>query len=122
MENINKGISYAVTLLIFLLVVGVLYFNYAEGWSYVDSFYFCVSTLTTIGFGDLVPTTDVSKIFTSFYALFGIGVMLYVIGSIISAYLFRQEKYFNRVFSMLHLLRKKTNSLENNNKNIEEKE
>jgi len=118
MKRINEKILYAITLLVVLLGTGVFYFNRAEGWSYVDSFYFCVQTLTTIGFGDLTPTTDASKLFTSFYALFGIGVMLYVLGSIIGAYLFRQEKYFDRIFSILHRIRKRVRNINLKKNNI----
>ncbi len=60
----------------FLLFVGTVFYCNAENWSILDSFYFCVSTLTTVGYGDLAPTTDASKIFTSFYILTGVGVLL----------------------------------------------
>ena len=55
-------------------------------------------TLTTIGYGDIVPRTDLGKIFTSFYALFGIGVMLYILISVIGVFIFKQERFFNKLF------------------------
>ncbi|MDX2478101.1 MAG: potassium channel family protein [Gammaproteobacteria bacterium] len=33
-------------------------------------------TMTTIGYGDLTPTTDISKIFTVIYTFIGIGVFV----------------------------------------------
>ena len=36
---------------------------------------FCVVTLGTVGYGDITPTTDVGKIFTVFYIIFGLGVI-----------------------------------------------
>ena len=48
-----------------VLFVGTVFYHHAESWSYVDSFYFSVTTLTTVGYGDLVPTTDVGKLLLS---------------------------------------------------------
>jgi voltage-gated potassium channel Kch len=41
----------------------------------VDAFYFTVVTITTLGYGDIVPQGDLSKIFTVFYALTGIVLL-----------------------------------------------
>ncbi|XP_013780905.1 TWiK family of potassium channels protein 7-like [Limulus polyphemus] len=38
---------------------GAVLFTIWEGWNFLDSSYFCFVTLTTIGFGDLVPGTAV---------------------------------------------------------------
>ncbi|CAN5863566.1 hypothetical protein BH23ACT4_BH23ACT4_07370 [soil metagenome] len=47
-----------------------------EGWSWVDSFYFTVVTLTTVGYGDLAPSGDISKLFTVFLIVAGVGFIL----------------------------------------------
>ena len=44
-----------------LLVAGTIIFMFLEGFSPVDSFYFCFITLATIGYGDLHPTTDLGS-------------------------------------------------------------
>ena len=59
-----------------LLLSGTIFYAYHEDWSYVDAFYFCVMTMTTIGFGDLTPTTDLSKVFTVLYAFLTIGIFV----------------------------------------------
>ena len=48
----------------------------AEGWSIVDSIYFCIMTLSTVGYGDLHPTTEMSKIFTVVYLFVGAGIFI----------------------------------------------
>ena len=58
-----------------LILVGVLFYASVEGWSIIDSFYFTVIALVTIGFGDLVPTSEGSRLFTSVYAVVVIGVI-----------------------------------------------
>ena len=65
-------------LLGFLLITGPLFYVSVEKWSYVDALYFCVMTMSTIGYGDLTPTTDLSKIFTILYAFISIGTFVAV--------------------------------------------
>jgi voltage-gated potassium channel len=41
----------------------------------VDSFYFTVITLTTVGYGDLSPTQPLTKIVTVVFVIVGIGLL-----------------------------------------------
>jgi voltage-gated potassium channel len=59
-----------------VLLIGTLAYHWLEGWSYLDSLYFCVISLATIGYGDLTPTTPAAKIFTIVYVLNGIAILL----------------------------------------------
>ncbi|MCD6229420.1 MAG: two pore domain potassium channel family protein [Candidatus Diapherotrites archaeon] len=70
------------TLFIMLFLVGMFAYHSFEKWSWIDSLYFSVTTLTTIGYGDLYPTNDVSKMFTIFYVIGGISLVLYALSSI----------------------------------------
>lgn len=42
----------------------------------MDAFYFSVTTLTTVGLGDLSPTTTVGKLFTVIYIFAGLSLVL----------------------------------------------
>ena len=59
-----------------IITIGAALYHWLEGWGWIDSFYFVVITLTTIGYGDLTPTTSLTKLITIFYSLNGIIVLL----------------------------------------------
>ena len=62
-------------LVVFTLLSGTLFYRAVEGWSLVDAFYFSVTTLTTVGLGDLAPSTTFGKLFTTLYIFAGLGLI-----------------------------------------------
>ena len=65
-----------------LLLTGVIFYMLVEHWSFVDALYFSVTTLTTVGFGNPAPSTDLGKLFTVFFVLSGVGMFLAVINAV----------------------------------------
>ena len=63
-------------LVVSLLIIGSAFYIVVEGWTLVDAVYFCAMSLATVGYGDVVPDTDVAKIFTTVYVLIGIGILV----------------------------------------------
>ncbi len=68
----TRGVVYVV---IALLAAGATFYHFVEGWRWLNSLYFSVITLTTVGYGDFSPKTDAGKIFTMIYILAGLGVL-----------------------------------------------
>ncbi len=56
----------------------------------LDSVYFVVVTVITIGYGDIVPITATGKIFTMFYSFFGVGMAFYFL-SLIGIVMFKKH-------------------------------
>jgi voltage-gated potassium channel len=68
--------------IIMLLIIAFLGYIIIEGFSPLETLYLMVITFATIGYGDVVPLTDLGKIFTIFIILSGFTVGLYSIGKI----------------------------------------
>ena len=71
--------SFIAIILLYISSVGIYYFenpvqpeNFA---SLFDCMWWAISTMTTVGYGDIVPITVGGKIFTSFISFIGIGVV-----------------------------------------------
>lgn len=60
---------------IVLIATGTVAYRLIEDWSWVDSLYFSVIAVTTVGFGDITPSTDASKLFTVVYILSGVAII-----------------------------------------------
>jgi voltage-gated potassium channel Kch len=75
-EQSKTGLMICLFHVILYLIVSVAAFGYGfEKWGIIDSVYFGVVTFTTIGFGDLAPSTDAGRFFMVFFALYGIGIL-----------------------------------------------
>jgi voltage-gated potassium channel len=77
----------AVTAMGTLIFSGTLVYHLIEKWSWVSSFYFSVVTLTTVGYGDLVPTRDITRLITAIYIIFGATIVLASVAIIGTRYL-----------------------------------
>jgi voltage-gated potassium channel len=70
-----------------LVLTGTLFYWRFEDWTFIESLYFCVVTLTTVGYGDFSPTTAGTQIFTIVYILTGFGVLVALLTSVAQQYL-----------------------------------
>ncbi len=59
--------------------LGTIMYRLLEKWDWIDCLYFSVVTLTTVGYGDISPKTTGGKLFTIFYIILGLGIILYFI-------------------------------------------
>jgi voltage-gated potassium channel len=95
--RINRLVFVTVSALASLLVGGTVVYHYLEGWSWISSFYFTACTLTTVGYGDLFPTTDVARLFTAVFALAGVAIAFASLSILGTIYLQRSEDLLSKV-------------------------
>jgi len=73
-------------ILIFLFIyiaVGSMVNSFLLSLSFINGLYFTITTIETIGFGDITPNSTGSRIFVCFYAVFGIINLAVVIGMVL---------------------------------------
>ncbi len=68
--------------LVAIILLGSAGYVFIEGWSFFDGLYMTVITLTTVGFGEVHPLTDLGRAYTLMLLFAGMGVMLYVVTSL----------------------------------------
>ncbi len=78
---VNKDkIRVALFGLLIIIIAGTLGYHLIEGWSFLESLYTTVQTISTVGYGDYTPQTGKGKLFTIVLIIFGVGTMLYTVG------------------------------------------
>lgn len=60
--------------LILLIIISTVFFHLTEKWNWIDSYYFTIVTVATVGYGDIHPTTDIGKIGATIVIIMGIGL------------------------------------------------
>ena len=77
--------------IVMYVVFGATMYQWLEGFRVIDSYYFVVITLSTIGYGDLYPKTDPGKIFTIFYVIIGLAIFSGLITTLVNRARIRKE-------------------------------
>ena len=74
----------------YILVTALIMFNVEESamfQNFFDALYWSTTTLTTVGYGDICPTTDVGRVISMLSALMGVAVIALPSGVITASYL-----------------------------------
>lgn len=91
---IAQIITYLLPGVVVFIFLPSLIFSYFENWDYTVSLYYSFVTLTTIGFGDFVPTFQpeqeknyglmfhIYEVFIIFWFIFGLGYLVMIMGFI----------------------------------------
>lgn len=67
-------------LVLVVLLSGTIFYVKQEGISVIDSLYFCIATLSTVGHPNFTPQTALGKVFTMIYIVGGTGLFISLIG------------------------------------------
>ena len=71
--SIRHRVYVVLTLLTLIILGGSAGFHFIEGWGWFDGFYMTLTTMTTIGYGEIHPLSHAGRVFNSF--LIGVSVL-----------------------------------------------
>ena len=78
-DEFNLHPVVAIGVVVVYIFLGSVMYKYWEDWSYLDAFYFIFITISTIGFGDVIPDHPKYFMATSIYILIGLSLVAMVI-------------------------------------------
>ncbi len=79
-----------------LLFIGTVTYHFSENWSFKDSLYFSVISLTSRGFSNLHPTNWFSVLFSVAYLLVGVAILLYALSNLIAYFVAYYETHIEK--------------------------
>ncbi len=85
LDGNNRRILFALLAVILVMGAGAIGFHLIEGWSILDSLYASAQTVTTVGYGDIVPATRKGRLFAIGFMVTGVGVVLYALTATVHA-------------------------------------
>ena len=91
-RSLSTQVVAAIGAFLGILAVGTIGFHWLEDWSWIEAFYFSTYTLTTVGYGDYLPSNDTSRLCASVYMIVGVTIALGALGIIGTQYLSRREE------------------------------
>lgn len=87
--------------LFLVLAGGTVFFRHVEGWSWIDAYFFTVVTVSTVGYGNLVPATALGKIGTTVLIFVGLGVFAVAIHRFANYHMRKREEHTEWLFALL---------------------
>lgn len=107
MKILQSRIYQTFFLVIGVLFIGTLGYMFLSGYSFVDALYMTVITITTVGFSEVHPFSEVDKIFTIFLILTSITILGYAVSSfseyLVSGRMFKHFKNMTVEKKIAHL-------------------
>ena len=95
-EKTLQQLKVAVLLLVGVIIFGMAGYMVIEGWNFFDAIYMTIISITTTGYKEVHPLSEVGKIFTLFVIIFGVMAIAYIGGRLaqffVEAYVFRRRK------------------------------
>lgn len=80
------------SILLILAIIGAIGFMLTEDLNFFDALYFTIVTISTVGYGDINPTTTAGKILAIVLVVLGVAVFLGVVANVTQLLLQRRQE------------------------------
>jgi len=91
MDAVRRRLKIFLGLFLAITAMGTLGFMVLEDLPFVKAFYYNIVTMSTVGFGDIHPTSDASRLFTLLLIVLGGGTFLGAIANATEMFLLKRE-------------------------------
>ncbi len=81
MEHLPRRLALIGLAILFTLALGTVGFVLIEGYPVFDAFYMTLTTVTTVGYGEIHALSRAGRIFNSFLISFGVAVIFLAVGA-----------------------------------------
>lgn len=89
-ELLASGLRKGIVGIALVMLVGVVGYHLIEGWNWSDSLYMTVITVSTVGFGEIHPLSELGRVFTAVLIFFGVGLMAFCLTRLVE-FLFQRS-------------------------------
>lgn len=79
----SRHLVISILLMLLILLFGTIGYMHLEGWRLIDALYMTIITLTTVGYTEVNPLGEAGRVFTVLLIMLGVGLFLYVAGSVV---------------------------------------
>ena len=81
MNRLARRFILIVVAIVTTLTIGTVGFTVIDGYPPFDAFYMSLTTMTTVGYGEIHPLSQAGRIFNSFLIVFGVTTIFIAIGA-----------------------------------------
>ena len=89
----TRFVTSGLILVIGLFIYGIVGSYFIMGLNLIDSIYYAVITMATVGYGDYAPQTGIQKIFATTLALGGVALLAYVFNIMLTSFQEKMSEY-----------------------------
>jgi voltage-gated potassium channel len=85
LTRLRFRVRYALAAIALVIMLGTIGFYFIEGWSFIDSLFMTVTTVTTVGYGEVHPLSASGRIFSICLMLVGVGTVAYALSTTVQS-------------------------------------
>jgi TrkA-N domain./Ion channel. len=89
----TRYVTTGLVVIVVLFIYGIVGSHFIMGLNLIDSIYYAVITMATVGYGDYTPHTGIQKIFATTLALAGVALLAYVFNILLANFQEKMSKY-----------------------------